>query len=90
MLASLEVSGGTQIKSQQIMLGYSDSNKDGGILASQWALHHAQESISAVGRKHGVELRFFHGRGGTISRGAGPTNWFMRALPHGSLTGDFL
>ncbi len=89
VLASLEVSGGTQIKSQQIMLGYSDSNKDGGILASQWALHHAQESISAVGRKHGVELRFFHGRGGTISRGAGPTNWFMRALPHGSLTGDF-
>ncbi len=88
--ASLEVSGGNgSVKSQQIMLGYSDSNKDGGILASQWALHDAQKSISDVGRKHGVELRFFHGRGGTISRGAGPTNWFMRALPHGSLTGDF-
>lgn len=87
--ASLEVSGGSGTKSQQIMLGYSDSNKDGGILASQWALHDSQESISAVGKKHGVELRFFHGRGGTISRGAGPTNWFMRALPHGSLTGDF-
>jgi len=87
--ASLEISGGDRNKTQQIMLGYSDSNKDGGILASQWALHDAQESISAVGKKHGVELRFFHGRGGTISRGAGPTNWFMRALPHGSLTGDF-
>lgn len=89
--ASLEISGitDTGAKSQQIMLGYSDSNKDGGILASQWALHDSQERISAVGKKHGIELRFFHGRGGTISRGAGPTNWFMRALPHGSLTGDF-
>ena len=87
--ASLALSGGSGTPSQQIMLGYSDSNKDGGILASQWALHDAQESISAVGKKHGVELRYFHGRGGTISRGAGPTNWFMRALPHGSLTGDF-
>lgn len=87
--ASLDISGGGETKTQQIMLGYSDSNKDGGILASQWALHDAQSSISVVGKKHGVELRFFHGRGGTISRGAGPTNWFMRALPHGSLTGDF-
>lgn len=87
--ASLEVSGGDGTKTQQIMLGYSDSNKDGGILASQWALHDAQKSITAVAEKHGIELRFFHGRGGTISRGAGPTNWFMRALPHGSLTGDF-
>jgi len=87
--ASLAVSGGAGTTSQQVMLGYSDSNKDGGILASQWALHDAQKSISAVGRKHGIELKFFHGRGGTISRGAGPTNWFMRALPHGSLTGDF-
>lgn len=87
--ASLEVSGGAEKKTQQIMLGYSDSNKDGGILASQWALHDAQKSITAVGEKHSVELRFFHGRGGTISRGAGPTNWFIRALPHGSLTGDF-
>ncbi len=87
--ASLALSGGDGTKVQQIMLGYSDSNKDGGILASQWALHDAQKSITAIGVKHGVELRFFHGRGGTISRGAGPTNWFMRALPHGSLTGDF-
>jgi phosphoenolpyruvate carboxylase len=74
---------------QQIMLGYSDSNKDGGILASQWGLQKSQRSITKVGRKHGVAFRFFHGRGGTVSRGAGPTNWFMRALPHGSLSGDF-
>ncbi|MEM7600283.1 MAG: phosphoenolpyruvate carboxylase [Verrucomicrobiota bacterium] len=87
--ASLALSGGDGTSSQQIMLGYSDSNKDGGILASQWALHDSQEAISKVGQKHDVELRYFHGRGGTISRGAGPTNWFMRALPHGSLTGDF-
>ncbi len=91
---SLEVSGrekggpeGAPV--QQIMLGYSDSNKDGGILASQWALHAAQKAIAETGREHGVEIRFFHGRGGTISRGAGPTDWFMRALPHGSLGGDF-
>lgn len=75
--------------SQQIMLGYSDSNKDGGILASQWALHHAQATIAEAGKNHGVSIRFFHGRGGTISRGAGPNNWFLRALPHGSLGGDF-
>ncbi len=74
---------------QQIMLGYSDSNKDGGILASQWALHKAQRAIADVGIKNGVAIRFFHGRGGTISRGAGPTNWFMRALPHGTFSGEF-
>ncbi|MCB1232046.1 MAG: phosphoenolpyruvate carboxylase, partial [Verrucomicrobiae bacterium] len=92
---SLEVSGREKsddpaaAPTQQIMLGYSDSNKDGGILASQWALHAAQSAISETGRAHGVEIRYFHGRGGTISRGAGPTDWFMRALPHGSLGGDF-
>jgi len=74
---------------QQVMLGYSDSNKDGGILASQWALHQAQREIPEAARRHGVEIRFFHGRGGTVSRGAGPINWFLRALPHGSLQGDF-
>jgi len=91
--ASLAVSGRDQHApdrpTQQIMLGYSDSNKDGGILASQWALHDAQQSLTAVGVKHRVKLRFFHGRGGTVSRGAGPTDWFVRALPHGSLSGDF-
>jgi phosphoenolpyruvate carboxylase len=72
---------------QQVMVGYSDSNKDGGILASQWGLQKAQSRLTAVGLDCGVELRFFHGRGGTISRGAGPTHRFLEALPHGSLTG---
>ncbi len=74
---------------QQVMLGYSDSNKDCGILSAAWSLHRAQEELSRVGRDHGVKLRFFHGRGGTISRGAGPTHWFMAALPHGALSGGF-
>ena len=76
-------------RSQQIMLGYSDSNKDAGILASQWALHKTQQMITDVAEQHNVTIRFFHGMGGTISRGAGPTNWFLRSLPHGSLDGDF-
>ncbi|MEO6785203.1 MAG: phosphoenolpyruvate carboxylase [Chthoniobacteraceae bacterium] len=73
---------------QQVMVGYSDSNKDAGILASQWALHRAQSQLSAVGTDAGINIRFFHGRGGTVSRGAGPTHRFLDALPHGSLHGD--
>jgi phosphoenolpyruvate carboxylase len=72
---------------QQVMVGYSDSNKDGGILASQWALQQAQGSLADEAREQGVALRFFHGRGGTVSRGAGPTHRFLEALPHGSLMG---
>jgi phosphoenolpyruvate carboxylase len=74
--------------SQQVMIGYSDSNKDGGILASQWALHRAQEGISRSAAAHGTRVRFFHGRGGTISRGAGPTHRFLEALPPDTLYGD--
>lgn len=73
---------------QQVMVGYSDSNKDGGILASQWGLYRAQEALAEVGQRHGGRVRFFHGRGGTISRGAGPTHRFLSALPPGSLQGD--
>ncbi len=78
-----------KIPQQQIMLGYSDSNKDCGILAAQVALHRAQSSLTQVGKEKGINLCFFHGRGGTISRGAGPTHWFMAALPHGAMSGSF-
>jgi len=73
---------------QQVMIGYSDSNKDGGIFASQWYLYQAQANMIEIGRKHHVRLRFFHGKGGSISRGAGPTHWFLRSLPSGSINGD--
>ncbi|MFQ3662159.1 MAG: phosphoenolpyruvate carboxylase [Chloroflexaceae bacterium] len=73
---------------QQVMIGYSDSNKDGGLVASLWALYRAQKAMAAVGRERGVRIRFFHGRGGTISRGAGPTHRFIKALPTGTLGGD--
>jgi phosphoenolpyruvate carboxylase len=72
----------------QIMVGYSDSNKDGGILASQWGLYQAQSQLTKVGEEEGVRIRFFHGKGGSISRGAGPTHWFIKALPQNSVRGD--
>jgi phosphoenolpyruvate carboxylase len=70
-----------------VMLGYSDSNKDGGILASNWGLLQAQRKLAAAARRHGVRVDFFHGRGGTIGRGAGPTHVFLDALPAGSQMG---
>ncbi|MCH8568121.1 MAG: phosphoenolpyruvate carboxylase [Balneolales bacterium] len=73
---------------QQVMVGYSDSNKDGGIMASLWSLHIAQMRLAETGEKHGVRIRFFHGRGGTISRGAGPTHRFIAGLPQVALKGD--
>ena len=73
---------------QQVMIGYSDSNKDCGIMASQWGLHVAQKAMTKVAEDEGIALRFFHGRGGTISRGAGPTHLFLDALPTGALQGD--
>ncbi len=76
-----------KLTSLQVMVGYSDSNKDGGILASQWALHKAQAQLSSLGREMGKEIFFFHGKGGSISRGAGPTHHFLRALPPNSLSG---
>jgi phosphoenolpyruvate carboxylase len=73
---------------QQVMVGYSDSNKDSGIFASQWGLQKAQGRLAQLGRDAGVRIRFFHGRGGTVSRGAGPTHRFLEALPNNSLSGD--
>lgn len=72
----------------QVMLGYSDSNKDCGIIASQWSLYEAQLAMTEVANSKKVSLQFFHGRGGTISRGAGPTHLFLEALPPGSLHGN--
>ena len=74
---------------QQVMIGYSDSNKDCGIMACQWALHKAQREVTQAGEDAGVQIRFFHGRGGTISRGAGPTHRFLDALPPKTIQGDF-
>lgn len=85
--ASLDRRNGT-LPIQQVMIGYSDSNKDCGILASQWGLHEAQKAMTEVAAAAGVGVRFFHGRGGTISRGAGPTHLFLDALPAGALQGD--
>ncbi len=79
---------GTATMLQQVMIGYSDSNKDGGIFASQWYLYEAQSKMLEIGRKHNVQICFFHGKGGSISRGAGPTHWFIRALPPGSVNGN--
>ena len=70
---------------QEVMIGYSDSNKDGGSLASTWFLHKAQTMLSQTADKHKVRVQFFHGKGGSISRGAGPTHWFLRALPARSI-----
>ena len=74
---------------QQIMVGYSDSNKDGGIIASQWHLYKAQFQLMELGDRYGIDIRFFHGKGGSISRGAGPTHYFIKALPDGSPNGNF-
>lgn len=71
----------------EVMIGYSDSNKDGGILSSLWHLYEAQHELAKIGRKHGVDIRFFHGKGGSISRGAGPIHWFLKSLPPESLCG---
>ncbi len=71
---------------QQVMVGYSDSSKDGGYLASNWHLYRAQQELTVTCAEHGIALQLFHGRGGSISRGGGPTNLAILALPPGSLT----
>jgi phosphoenolpyruvate carboxylase len=74
---------------QMVMIGYSDSNKDGGYLMANWSLYQAQEEITRMAQKHHVRLTIFHGRGGTIARGGGPANNAIRAQPAGSINGRF-
>ena len=74
---------------QMVMIGYSDSNKDGGYLAANWALYRAQEAIASTCRERGVGLTLFHGRGGTVARGGGPAGRAIRAQPPGTVEGRF-
>lgn len=72
---------------QQVMLGYSDSSKDGGILTSSWELYQAQRRLAALGQQHGIAITMFHGRGGAIGRGGGPIYEAILAQPPGSVNG---
>lgn len=70
---------------QEIMLGYSDSNKDGGYLSSGWTLYKAQNELTQIGDRYGVKITFFHGRGGTVGRGGGPSYDAITSQPYGSI-----
>ncbi len=80
----LQKSGGIQ----EVMLGYSDSCKDGGILSAAWGLYQAQQKVARISESHEIDCRIFHGRGGTITRGGGPTHEAIMAQPPGTLQGQ--
>ncbi len=80
---SARVQGGTQ----EVMIGYSDSNKDGGFLSSNWELSKAQARLTKIGAEAGIPIAFFHGRGGSVSRGGSPTAQAIAAQPAGSISG---
>ncbi len=73
---------------QEVMLGYSDSNKDGGILASRWNIYQVEQRLTDVATKHEVDVKFFHGIGGTISRGGGKYHRFLESMPRGTMSGN--
>ncbi len=82
-MTALEASGGTQ----EVMIGYSDSNKDAGYFASSWGLYRAQGMLGALLRERGIPFVFFHGRGGSVGRGGGPTNEAILSLPVDTING---